>query len=114
MWTQVISLFIMIKTKLGNTKTYVNVLTEKVRAGFEAAWGVHVPWRHTAYWLVKLYRGSLLSQYTEGRGYKTEVELRPARHVARGDAGDAQRPLAEFRASTCGFLGLEIDFLWEK
>ena len=27
-----------------------------------------------------------------------------ARHVARGDAGDAQRPLAEFRASPGGFL----------
>ena len=26
------------------------------------------------------------------------------RHVARGDAGDAQRPLAEFRASPGGFL----------
>ena len=27
-----------------------------------------------------------------------------SRHVARGDAGDAQRPLAEFRASPGGFL----------
>ena len=51
------------------------------------------------------FRKAILKEVEDNIASRTLLPLDlSSRHVARGDAGDAQRPLAEFRASPGGFL----------